>query len=135
MSTVFLVIGLVFVGIAALIHVVIFRLESLVWTTPATWKRFGLTSQQDAEVVKPMALNQGFYNLFLAIAGVVAIVLFATGTLLQASLALALYSVLSMVFAATVLIVSNPRLSRAAVTQGAAPLVALIFLALGILTR
>ena len=75
----FLILGLVFAGIAALIHVVIFRLESIVWSQPATWKRFGLRSQQDADVVKPMALNQGFYNLFLAIGTIVGIVLVATG--------------------------------------------------------
>ena len=123
----FLILGLVFAGIAALIHVVIFRLESIVWSQPATWKRFGLRSQQDADVVKPMALNQGFYNLFLAIGTIVGIVLVATGAV-DVGRALVLFATLSMVAAASVLIISNSRLAKAAVTQGAAPLVAVVLL-------
>ena len=123
----FLILGLVFAGIAALIHIVIFRLESIVWSQPATWKRFGLRSQQDADVVKPMALNQGFYNLFLAIGTIVGIVLVATGAV-DVGRALVLFATLSMVAAASVLIISNARLARAAVTQGAAPLIAVVLL-------
>jgi len=123
----FLILGLVFAGIAALIHVVIFRLESIVWSQPATWKRFGLRSQEDADVVKPMALNQGFYNLFLAIGAAVGLVLVATGSV-DVGRALVLFATLSMVAAASVLIISNARLARAAVTQGAAPLVAVVLL-------
>ena len=123
----FLILGLVFAGIAALIHVVIFRLESIVWSQPATWKRFGLRSQQDADVVKPMALNQGFYNLFLAVGTIVGIVLVATGAV-DVGRALVLFATLSMVAAASVLIISNARLARAAVTQGAAPLIAVVLL-------
>jgi len=123
----FLILGLVFAGIAALIHVVIFRLESIVWSQPATWKRFGLRSQQDADVVKPMALNQGFYNLFLAIGTIVGIVLVATGAV-DVGRALVLFATLSMVAAASVLIISNSRLAQAAITQGAAPLVAVVLL-------
>ena len=67
MNTALPVAGSVFVSIAALIHVYIFVLESLCWPRPATWKTFGLKSPADADVVKPMAFNQGFYNLFLAI--------------------------------------------------------------------
>ena len=123
----FLILGLVFAGIAALIHVVIFRLESIVWSQPATWKRFGLRSQEDADVVKPMALNQGFYNLFLAIGAAVGLVLVATGSV-DVGRALVLFATLSMVAAASVLIISNARLARAAVTQGAVPLVAVVLL-------
>jgi len=122
-----LILGLVFAGIAALIHVVIFRLESIVWSQPATWKRFGLRSQADADVVRPMALNQGFYNLFLAIGTIVGIVLAATGSV-DVGRALVLFATLSMVAAASVLIISNAKLARAAVTQGAAPLIAVVLL-------
>jgi len=134
MSNVFLVIGSIFVGIAALIHVVIFYFESVAWSKPVTWKRFGLESQQDADVVKPMALNQGYYNAFLALAAILGLILIQLPAVQQAGLALALYSTLSMVLAATVLIISNPKLARAAVTQGAAPLVAIVFLALALFT-
>ena len=132
MNIAFLVIGSVFVGIASLIHVVIFYFESVAWSKPVTWKRFGLTSQEDADVVKPMALNQGYYNAFLALAGILGLILIQIPGVQQAGLTLALYATLSMVLAATVLITSNPKLARAAVTQGAAPLVAVIFFALAL---
>jgi len=132
MTIAFLIIGSVFVAIAAIIHVVIFYFESVAWSKPVTWKRFGLKSQEDADVVKPMALNQGYYNAFLALAGILGLILLQIPAVRQAGLTLALYATLSMVLAATVLITSNPKLARAAVTQGAAPLVAVIFLALAL---
>jgi len=132
MGIILLAIGSAFVGIASVIHLVIFYLESVAWSKPATWKRFGLRSQEDADVVRPMAFNQGYYNAFLALAGIVGIILVSTPGLQQAGITLALYSTLSMLLAATVLITSNPKLARAAVTQGAAPLVAVIFIALAL---
>ena len=124
--------GLVFVGLAAVIHVVIFYFESIAWSQPKIWKRFGLRSQQDADVVKPMALNQGFYNLFLAIGIFVGIILIAAGTT-DAGIAIALFAALSMVAAATVLIISNPKLARAALTQGALPLIGSVLLIVSLL--
>ena len=67
--------GLVLTGAAALLHVFIFYLESVVWTTKAR-AVFG-TSAAEAEATKEMAFNQGFYNLFLAIVTAVGIVLVA----------------------------------------------------------
>jgi len=130
--SVFLVIGLVFVGIAALIHKYIFYMESITWTQPATWKRFGLRSQQDADTVKPMAYNQGFYNLFLALGIVVGIILILVGQV-DVGRAVALFGALSMVAAATVLVTSNPKLARAAALQGTAPLLGSIFIGLSYL--
>ena len=130
--SVFLVIGLVFVGIAALIHKYIFYMESITWTKPATWKRFGLRSQEDANTVKPMAYNQGFYNLFLALGIVVGIILILVGQV-DVGRAVALFGALSMVAAATVLVTSNPRLARAAALQGTAPLLGVIFIVLSYL--
>ncbi|MDQ8045957.1 MAG: DUF1304 domain-containing protein [Solirubrobacteraceae bacterium] len=57
--------------VAAALHVLFFYLESIVFSKPSTWKGFGIGSQEEADHVKPMALNQGFYNLFLAIGIVV----------------------------------------------------------------
>jgi putative membrane protein len=133
MSTVFLVIGSVFVGVAAIIHVFIFYLESIAWGRPATWKRFGVKSQADAETLRPMAYNQGYYNAFLAAGAIFGLVLLTSPHLHQAGLALAGFSALSMVLAATVLITSNPKLARAAVFQGAAPFVGVVLLGLSVL--
>lgn len=132
MGIIFLILGSIFVGIASLIHFAIFYLESVVWAKPATWKRFGLTSQEDAETVKPMALNQGFYNAFLGLAGFVGVILVAVPGMQQAGLTLMIYATLSMLLAATVLITSNPKLARAAALQGTAPLLAVIFLAVAL---
>jgi len=130
MNTALLVAGSVFVSIAALIHVYIFVLESLRWSRPATWKTFGLKSQ--ADVVKPMAFNQGFYNLFLALGVLAGIVLIATSHT-AAGLAVALFAAGSMVAAALVLIISSPKLARAAAIQGIAPLVGVVLLGLALL--
>ena len=127
-----LTVGLVFIGIAAAIHLYIFYLESIAWSKPKTWKAFGLRSQSDADVVKPMAYNQGYYNAFLAL-GVIAGIVVITAGLLQAGIALALFAALSMVLAATVLITSNPKLARAAVLQGGAPLIGIVLVVASLL--
>ena len=132
MNAPLLVAGSVFAILAALIHVVIFTFESVNWARPAVWKRFGVATQQDAETLRPMAYNQGFYNLFLAVGAVVGVLLMLGDDTRQAGYAVALFAVLSMLAAASVLIISNPKLARAAVTQGAFPLIAVVFLLLAL---
>jgi len=132
MSGVFLVLGVIFVAIAALIHIVIFVLESVLWSRPATWKRFGLRTQEEADIVKPMAYNQGFYNVFLALGAGAGIVMIAYANVQAQGIALSIFVLLSMLLASVVLITSNPKLARAAMTQGLAPLVGLIFLVLSL---
>ncbi len=132
MSDVFLVIGAIFVGLAAVIHVFIFVLESVLWTRPATWRRFGLRSQGEADTVRPMAYNQGFYNAFLALGAGAGLVMIFSANVRPEGTALAIFVLLSMLLASVVLITSNPRLARAAATQGVAPLIGLIFLVLSL---
>ncbi|MES2093603.1 MAG: DUF1304 domain-containing protein [Actinomycetota bacterium] len=124
------VIGLVSAGLAALVHVYIFVLESIRWTNPRTWRIFGIVSQADADTLKPMAYNQGFYNLFLAIAIVVGMLLLATSR--PAGLALIFMGTASMVFAALVLISTGRSNARPAAIQGLSPLVAIVFLTLSL---
>ena len=133
MNSGFLVAASVFVGIGALIHLYIFVLESVLWSRPRTWRTFGMKNQEDANTVRPMALNQGFYNLFLAIGAAVGLVLLWIG-MTQAGAALVFLGAGSMVLAALVLIVSSPKLARAALLQGAAPLVGIILLVLALTT-
>jgi len=125
-------VAVVLLGLAALIHVYIFVLESLLWTRPSTRRTFGVRTAEDAETLKPMAFNQGFYNLFLSIGTVVGIALLVTGTT-QAGAALLLLAGGSMVAAALVLVVSSPKLWRAAAIQGVLPLIGIILLALTLL--
>ena len=124
--------SLVFAVLAALLHVYIFTMESLTWTRPATWKRFGVASQADAETTKPLAFNQGFYNLFLAagaLAGVAAVLSGypAVGWTLIAG------SCGSMFLASVVLALSGRKYLRAAATQGTTPLLAVVFGLLAVL--
>jgi putative membrane protein len=132
MNAAFAIIGSVFVFLAALVHLGIFALESVLWSKPSTWKSFGVADQRDAEVLRPMAYNQGFYNLFLAIGAGVGLVLLGTGFSREGGIAIAIFSLGSMLLAAVVLIASNPRLARAALVQGGPPLIGLIFLTLAL---
>ena len=134
MSPALVIIGSVFAAIAALIHVYIFVLESVNWTKESTRRVFGVRSAEDAELMKPLAYNQGFYNLFLALGVAAGLVMIMLIGVVQAGYAVALFALLSMVLAAVVLITSNPKLARSALIQGAAPLLGLVFLILGIAT-
>lgn len=134
MNPTFLVLGAVFTGIAALIHLAIFVLESVLWSRPSTWRRFGVRSQEDAEVLRPMAYNQGFYNVFLALGAGISLVMLATSSVMQAGMALAIFTLLSMLLASIVLVASNPKLLRAALFQGLAPLLGIVFLVLALVS-
>jgi putative membrane protein len=130
----FVILGSIFVFLAAVVHVLIFLLESILWSKPSTWRRFGLRSQDEADTVRPMAFNQGFYNLFLALGVAVGLVLLGNPGTQQAGIALSMFAALSMVLAALVLVTSSPRLARSAALQGVAPLVGVVFLVLALAT-
>ncbi|MGN6335720.1 DUF1304 domain-containing protein [Mycobacterium sp.] len=122
--------GLVFAALAALLHVYIFVMESLTWTSPRTRATFG-TTEAEAETTKLLAFNQGFYNLFLAVitgVGIIAVALGHKG--IGASLVFA--GVGSMAAAAVVLVASDRAKARAAATQGTFPAIAIVLLLLGL---
>jgi len=130
--------ALVLAGIAALVHVYIFTLESVTWTSPRTRATFGVRSVEEAETTRDLAYNQGFYNLFLAIVTAVGIVLAGTGSPGTASYgagaALVFAGAGSMAAAAIVLVTKSPRLARSALVQGLVPLVTVVLLAIGMAT-
>ena len=115
----------VFVGLAALLHVYIFWMESVGWTRPEVWKRFGVADQAAADVTRPMAYNQGFYNLFLGLGAALGLVLWWAGDE-TAGRTLALFATGSMVAAATVLITTGRSYLRAALSQGTIPLIGFV---------
>jgi putative membrane protein len=122
--------GLVFAILAALLHVYIFVMESLTWTSARTRATFG-TTPETAETTKELAFNQGFYNLFLAIVTVIGVACYFSGY--QAvGLALVFAGVGSMLAAAVVLLTSSPDKARAAVVQGTLPLIAVVLVAIGL---
>ena len=114
-----------FTVLAALLHVYIFVLESFRWNEPSTRRTFGV-SEADATVLAPMAFNQGFYNLFLAIITVVGLAFYRTEHLTGTALALA--GTGSMLAAAIVLVAHDRKMLRAGLTQGTLPLLAVAFL-------
>jgi len=110
--------------LAGVVHVLIFCMESLWWTTPQVRARFRQSPEQ-ADATRLFAFNQGFYNLFLAIgtfAGLALVLLGQPGP----GLTLVRWNCLFMLGAAIVLVVSAPQMQRGAFIQGAAPLLFLL---------
>ena len=104
----------VFVGLAALLHFFIFWMESVGWTRPEVWKRFGVADQAAADVTRPMAYNQASTTSSSASAP------------RSASRTLALFCTGSMVAAAAVLVTTGRSYVRAALTQGTLPLIGFV---------
>ena len=124
--------GLVFAALAALLHVYIFTMESMTWTSPRTRAAFGTTAEE-AETTKLLAFNQGFYNLFLAIVSGIGIVAVVMGHKAVGA-AMVFAGVGAMAAAAVVLVLSSPDKARAALLQGIFPLIALVLLVLGLIS-
>lgn len=68
-------------------HVAIFVLEAWLWMRPEVYEPAlahiaapsALSFQEQARVLRPVLVNQGFYNLFLAGAGVSGLLLYTRG--------------------------------------------------------
>ena len=116
-----------FTALAALLHVYIWVLESFRWSEPSTRRTFGV-SEEDARVLAPMAYNQGFYNLFLAVITFVGLALLNTEHWVGSALALA--GTGSMLAAAVVLLAHDRSKARPALIQGTLPALAVLFLLL-----
>lgn len=122
--------GLVLAGVAAVVHVYIFVLESLAWNSPRARATFG-TTRQTAEASRELAFNQGFYNLFLALVTAAGIVVLSLGertvgaTMLFVGLG-------SMVAAGLVLLLRSRARARAALVQATPPLLSVITLVVGL---
>jgi putative membrane protein len=126
-----LIAGLVFAALAGVLHIYIFTMESLTWTTTRTRATFG-TTPEEAAVTKLLAFNQGFYNLFLAIVTGIGIVGVSLGHHAVGA-ALVFAGVGSMASAAVVLLASSPDKARAALTQGTFPVIAIVLLVIGLI--
>lgn len=130
--------GLVLISAAALLHVWIFVLESLAWTSPRARATFG-TTPDEARATRALAFNQGFYNLFLAIAAGAGVVVVATAdagsTASAVGATLALTGAGSMVAAGLVLALSDRSKVGPALVQAGPPLLGCALLAAGLLSR
>lgn len=125
-----ILLGLILTGLAALIHVYIFYLESIAWTGPAARKVFGLPSREFAESTKGLAFNQGFYNLFLAVAIFLGLILMSAGNT-TVGLTLIFVGAGSMVAAGLALLLSDRSKTSAALKQLSLPALGILFLAIG----
>ncbi|WP_345762943.1 DUF1304 domain-containing protein [Diaminobutyricibacter sp. McL0608] len=124
-----IILATVFVTLAAALHVGIFIMESISWTRPTIWKRFGVASQEAANTTRPLAYNQGFYNLFLAIGAVLGLIFYGIG-MHASGLALILFTTGSMVAAAIVLVTTGRGYLRPALVQGVLPLLGFVLILL-----
>lgn len=115
-----------FVILAGCLHILIFVMESILFTNEAIYSRFLIKSAEHASMVELFAYNQGWYNLFLAIAAIVGVIL-SGKWIKNVGETLALYACLSMLGAAVILMFSAADMARAAITQGLFPLLAIGF--------
>ncbi|NYI46672.1 putative membrane protein [Nocardioides aromaticivorans] len=123
-------VALAFAGLAAALHVYIWVMESLTWTSPRTRATFG-TSVEEAEATKELAYNQGFYNLFLALVTFGGIAAHVADEETVGS-TLVFTGAGSMVAAGLVLLLSSPDKARAAITQLTLPAIAVVLLAIAV---
>ena len=125
------VVGLVLAGLAALVHVFIFYLESVAWTGARARATFGTGTREQAEPLKEMAFNQGFYNLFLALVTFIGVAATAAGAS-TVGLTMIFVGTGSMVAAGLVLLISSPSKAAAALKQLTVPALAIIALVIGL---
>ena len=117
-------VALVFASIAVLLHVYFFFLEAIAFRKPFAHRTFGVKDPAEVELLAFPMLNQGFYNLFLAIGTAVGVVGVARDWEPQGT-TLVVFGTLFMVGAALVLDIALPRMARALASQGVPPLLAL----------
>jgi putative membrane protein len=115
--------------LAGLVHAWFFVLESLWFERPNVAARFGLRTAEEISAVRPMAYNQGFYNLFLAAGIAGGLLLIATGNAVTGR-PIVLFSCACMVGAGVVLVTSNRHFAAGAALQALPPLVAIVATAL-----
>lgn len=115
--------------ISAIFHAYVFILESVTWRNPKTWKAFGLSSQEHAEIIRPMAFNQGFYNLFLALGAGVGLAMLGVNSTI--AFTLMLFASSCMIGAGMVLFFSVKTSRPAAIIQAGPPLLGVLFVIVG----
>ena len=104
-----MIIALVFISLAALLHVYIFYLEVFAWEKSAARKVFGEASVEELAITRFFAYNQGVYNLLLAIIAGIGVAM--------RNPALMLAGAGSMVVAAAALAFKSPKHRGAAMKQ------------------
>lgn len=122
-----------FFFLAALIHVGIFILESVLFQKPGGYKYFRIKPEHH-EAAKKWAFNQGFYNLFLAV-GMFIGLYYVNQLQVRSAGIMVSFSGLCMMAAGIVLIISDKKMLRGALIQIVPPLLGFFFLAFHIIGR
>lgn len=120
----------VFAGVAMLVHVLIFAMESVRFPRDPKVQANFRVAPEDVNAVRSWAFNQGFYNLFLALGVLFGLTRIWTDDT-AAGVALVAFACACMAGAAIVLIATDRRMLRGALVQGVAPALALVALAIG----
>ncbi len=127
------VVAQVFAGVAALVHVLVFVWEALVFRRPGVHQGIFHIPSEDVPAVRLWAFGQGFYNLFLASGTVIGLVALHNGNE-TVGRALVFYTCGFMALSGVVLVIADRMgLGRAegsglggAVAQASPPLVVFI---------
>ncbi|MBL8018914.1 MAG: DUF1304 domain-containing protein [Leptospirales bacterium] len=114
----------IFAALAGFLHIWIFIMESVLWLRPAIHRRFGVTDIKQAELMKNVFYNQGFYNLFLAIGVLYGVFFFNVHPGFAPPIMF--YGCLCIVGAGLALLSSRRTMARAAIIQALPPLISVI---------
>lgn len=117
--------------LAAILHIGFFYVEAILYQKAEGYKIFK-TPKEHHQAVKIWALNQGYYNLFLALGTLWGLFYVLKKQVMLAGV-LVSFCGLSMVGAGVVLWLSAPHLRRGALLQIMPPLLGFIFLSFHIL--
>lgn len=123
-----LILASIFVSLAVLIHIYIWVLESFLWDKPRGLQTFNMESNR-AALTKEMAVNQGLYNLLLAVVAFAGLIALWSGSLAVAK-ALIFAGAGSMAIAGIFLFATSADKRRPALIQLVPPLVGVIAAAL-----
>jgi putative membrane protein len=130
--TVLHLIGLVVAGMAATLHVAFFVLESVLFRLPAGKKIFGVRPENDSPTLRLFAVNQGIYNLALAIVVFLGIIIEVATATSPIGITIIIAGCSVMLVAGIALAATAPRRTiPIALAQGGLPLVAIIALLVG----
>jgi putative membrane protein len=116
----------ILIAVAGLAHVLFFLVESVFFMNEKVFKVFGAADAEQAAILQTLAYNQGWYNLFLAIAAWLGLALIGRWKA-NVGETLAVYASLSMVGAGLILLFSTGKLLGTAVQAGIPALALLIY--------
>ena len=113
---------------SAAVHGYIFWLEAVAFDSATTRAAFRIRTPEQADANRPWAYNQGFYNLFLAVAVLAGAVLLLAGATTVGVTAI-VFGCAVMLAAASLLAISDRSMLKSALVQGLAPALTLLAIA------